>query len=662
MDFASVAALQGVTPMSMIPHPLTLGHTGTVPVTVPYSVPVGIPNPHHITFPFAGYTSRKRTLRGSDELMATPNGTTTTNVVLGSQDAGSPNSNDHDAKKVKRENSASSPSRVVHIRNLANEALDADVLSLALPIGRVTKYLMLKGKNQAFLEMADEATAQTFINHYTHMPRNVHGRQIYCQFSKHKELKTDFAHTQQALAVQAALAAVHAVLNTSSASSSSPSSSSGPSYSMSGSGDHPMTSSSSGGGGGFGDHLRDSPPPTSSSGSSNLDANTISQIASQVALQAAQQHPMLQPHPMLQQHPQHATHPKVPDTGGGVNTILRVIVENVTYQITVDTLHEIFRKYGTVLRIVTFIKSGQFQALVQFSDASQAAVAKLELDGKNIYNNCCQLRIDFSKLTNLSVKYNNEKSRDYTCDLPQGDGLTGVDPSTAAMLGVPGFPAGLSALPHHAAAAAQGMRMPGMYMPSGSSVILVSNLTPELVTPQALFTLFGVYGDVQRVKILYEKRDNALIQMSDPNQSQLAMKHLSGVKLYGKQIRVTASKHQMVQLPKEGQPDAGLTKDFSTSPLHRFKKPGSKNFLNIYPPSSTLHLSNIPPTVDEETLKEAFSQHGTVANFKFFPKDRKMALLQMGSVEEAIHALIAMHNYQLAESNHLRVSFSKAQI
>lgn len=46
--------------------------------------------------------------------------------------------------------------------------------------------------------------------------------------------------------------------------------------------------------------------------------------------------------------------------------------------------------------------------------------------------------------------------------------------------GVPGFPAGLSALPHHAAAAAQGMRMPGMYMQSGSSVILVSNLTPEV--------------------------------------------------------------------------------------------------------------------------------------------------------------------------------------
>ena len=81
------------------------------------------------------------------------------------------------------------------------------------------------------------------------------------------------------------------------------------------------------------------------------------QIASQVALQAAQQH-MLQPQLLQQQH-HHSAHPKVHDTGGGVNTILRVIVENVTYQITVDTLHEIFRKYGSVLRIVTFVKSGK---------------------------------------------------------------------------------------------------------------------------------------------------------------------------------------------------------------------------------------------------------------------------------------------------------------
>ena len=66
------------------------------------------------------------------------------------------------------------------------------------------------------------------------------------------------------------------------------------------------------------------------------------------------------------------------------------------------------------------------------------------------------------------------------------------------------------------------------------------------------------------------------------------------------------SKHTTVQLPKDGQPDAGLTKDYGNSGLHRFKKPGSKNYQNIYPPSATLHLSNIPSGVEEEDLKKAF--------------------------------------------------------
>jgi len=33
----------------------------------------------------------------------------------------------------------------------------------------------------------------------------------------------------------------------------------------------------------------------------------------------------------------------------------------------------------------------------------------------------------------------------------------------------------------------------------------------------------GVYGDVHRVKILFNKKDNALIQMADPHQAQLGI-------------------------------------------------------------------------------------------------------------------------------------------
>lgn len=37
----------------------------------------------------------------------------------------------------------------------------------------------------------------------------------------------------------------------------------------------------------------------------------------------------------------------------------------------------------------------------------------------------------------------------------------------------------------------------------------------------SFFFFQGVYGDVHRVKILFNKKENALIQMADGNQAQL---------------------------------------------------------------------------------------------------------------------------------------------
>ena len=55
-------------------------------------------------------------------------------------------------------------------------------------------------------------------------------------------------------------------------------------------------------------------------------------------------------------------------------------------------------------------------------DATCVQAAKTGLHGQNIYNSCCTLQIDYSKLNTLNVKYNNEKSRDYTNPLlPAGD-------------------------------------------------------------------------------------------------------------------------------------------------------------------------------------------------------------------------------------------------
>ncbi|KAM8851007.1 polypyrimidine tract-binding protein 2-like isoform 2-T2 [Spinachia spinachia] len=256
--------------------------------------------------------------RGSDELnmySSSPNALT---------------ANGSDSKKQRLEESP--PSRVLHIRKLPNEVSETEVIALGLPFGKVTNILMLKGKNQAFLELGTEEAAMTMVNYYTAVTPQVRNTPVFIQYSNHKELKTDSALNQRA---QAVLQAVSAVQD-----GSSPSSDPG---------------------------VLDLAPPPS--------------------------------------------------------PVLRIIIDNMFYPVTLDVLQQIFSKFGTVMKIITFTKNNQFQALLQFSDPVNAQQAKLSLDGQNIYNSCCTLRIDFSKLVNLNVKYNNDKSRDYTRpDLPTGDG------------------------------------------------------------------------------------------------------------------------------------------------------------------------------------------------------------------------------------------------
>ncbi|CAF1528052.1 unnamed protein product [Adineta ricciae] len=553
-------------------------------------------------------------------------------------DVGSSNSQIADISKKSRSEPAL-PSRVVHLRNI--EANDFEVVQLGLPFGRVTNFLNLKKKSQAFLEFDSTDSAKQMVEYLTSMPTMFSGRQVFAQYSNHGELRTD---------------------------------------------------------------------PT----------NRTNQQAFAALAQATDLYETAQK--------------------GGANCVLRVTIINMLYPVTIDVLYQIFNKFGTVLKLITFTKNEKFQALIQLKDTHAASQAILQLHGQNIYNGCCTLQIEYSKLHSLTVKYNNDKSRDYTNPtLPSNEGNMSQPPELDRMHSNPGLlplqrstssedyrydyytaSAGLRGRPSSGSGMAPGYDMSGNTShlmsplppasatynpmvgtsaapyghPYGSShpppppahlqahqqpnphmmpvqngpVILVSNLnedttrnTPIIRQILSNFPL-GVYGDVHRVKILFNKKDSALIQFATPQQAAVAHQNLDHVNMLGKSIRVSFSKHQFVQMPKDGASDMGLTKDFTNSPLHRFKKPGSKNYNNIFPPGAVLHLSNIPTETSEEEIQNIFSQYGTIKRFKFFEKDHKMALIEMETIEQAIAALINTHNYRLGDSMHLRVSFSKSKL
>ncbi|XP_009869367.1 PREDICTED: polypyrimidine tract-binding protein 2-like, partial [Apaloderma vittatum] len=126
--------------------------------------------------------------RGSDELLSgsvlnSPNSHMSSMVVT---------ANGNDNKKFKGDDKMDgAPSRVLHIRKLPGEVTETEVIALGLPFGKVTNILMLKGKNQAFLELATEEAAMTMVNYYSAVTPHLRNQPIYIQYSNHKELKTD---------------------------------------------------------------------------------------------------------------------------------------------------------------------------------------------------------------------------------------------------------------------------------------------------------------------------------------------------------------------------------------------------------------------------------------------------------------------------------------
>ena len=107
--------------------------------------------------------------------------------------------------------SPNAPSRVIHIRNIPNDVTEAEIIHLGIPFGRVTNVLVLKGKNQAFLEMDDESSASAMVNYFTNCVAQLRERSVYVQFSNHKELKTDQTHSNASASAQAALQAAQAL-------------------------------------------------------------------------------------------------------------------------------------------------------------------------------------------------------------------------------------------------------------------------------------------------------------------------------------------------------------------------------------------------------------------------------------------------------------------
>lgn len=293
------------------------------------------------------------------------------------------------------------PSKVLHLRNLPWECSEEELIELCKPFGKVvnTKCCVGANRNQAFVEFIDQNQAISMVSYYASSsePAQVRGKTVYIQYSNRQEI---------------------------------------------------------------------------------VNSKSTGDIASNVLL---------------------------------------VTIEGVEAgDVSIDVLHLVFSAFGFVHKIATFEKTAGFQALVQFSDAAIAAQARTALDGRSIpryllaeHVGPCHLRISFSAHTDLNVKFQSHRSRDYT------NLLLPVAPS--AMDGGQ-FSVGPD----------------GKKREPESNVLLatIENMQYE-VTIEVLQTIFAAFGTVLKIA-MFEKNagSQALVQYADVATAVTAKESLEGHCIY----------------------------------------------------------------------------------------------------------------------------------
>uniref|UniRef100_I1JDD3 RRM domain-containing protein n=1 Tax=Glycine max TaxID=3847 RepID=I1JDD3_SOYBN len=300
-----------------------------------------------------------------------------------------------------------------------------------------------------------------------------------------------------------------------------------------------------------------------------------------------------------------------------------------------------------------------FQALIQYQSRQSAVTARSTLQGRNIYDGCCQLDIQFSNLDELQVNYNNDRSRDFTNpNLPTEQKGRSSQPGYGDAGGMhSGARAGgFSQMANAAAIAAAfgGGLPPGITGTNERCTVLVANLNPDRIDEDKMFNLFSIYGNIVRIKLLRNKPDHALIQMGDGFQAELAVHFLKGAMLFGKRLEVNYSKHANITQGAD-------THEYANSNLNRFNRNAAKNYRYCCSPTKMIHLSTLPQDITEEEIVSLLEEHGTIVNSKVFEMNgKKQALVQFETEEQATEALVCKHASPLSGSV-VRISFSQLQ-
>ena len=202
----------------------------------------------------------------------------------------------------------------------------------------------------------------------------------------------------------------------------------------------------------------------------------------------------------------------------------------------IQDIYEECAHFGNVLKIICFEKQGKF-ALVQMETVDQAEMVLTNIIASNTrYSPTFELRVQYSRNTNISVQVNNSKSFDFT--LPDAetqferikDGLNGEKPFFCPEKTHEEFPPAFD------------LFRPIQFDTTFGNSVTITGFHPKQITADFLKNLFYQYGVVVRVKILMKDENcTVFLQMKTGLFARIAASFLHGLVYKGNTIQVEVS-------------------------------------------------------------------------------------------------------------------------
>ncbi|KAG8347439.1 putative RNA-binding protein [Trypanosoma vivax] len=399
--------------------------------------------------------------------------------------------------------------------------------------------------------------------------------------------------------------------------------------------------------------------------------------------------------------------PGTPQVGGGAAMMMpshvgaarvNVVVEKCTYPVTKEVLTQVFSMVAPPINVVCSHSGPTTTGWVDFSDLATAQRAVMQLNKNSIYPDCCFMTLTVGQsvgthhtmggYTTQALPYHRgaphhhhqshhqshgqhhpNGHHPHHVPLPPMHPLPGGNVGCGPMglrggrgrgrigpigRGVHSFGPGLpGAHPPYAAAACNG--------PPPEAVVIVSGV-PDTVALHDLWVLLEVYGNVNSLKRQFSSKTNVIAHFQNVHDARLAVQHLQGCPFHGSSLSL---KHFAGYIERGGKTEwnTGPATDpsthavlFSSGYHHRTKPTAAFNPMGRVRPSKNLFISNLTTAITDDEIKEIFTNAGFELE-AFYRKNSNVVIVSLSDVENAVHALIAIHSQQIKE-RFLRVTFS----